>query len=540
MMLLSLNMLDKGIILTDSNNIIKECNIRSQLLLESNSLIGRNINIFSDKIEAFHGKQDKLNDGSIIVFGSTDNDQGYESVLNLITPPFFTTAINGDILFRNDAFSNLLGNSSRNIFDIFSDANIKVSNFNVIKKSKKDVFYDIHIDNKSYILHLIPISDIDNNTVKVCGYVIKKYDSSDINKDNLGSPSKDIKQNSIVQEANTIVGAKPYLQLKSKYMTTLYSIISNISSKEITILLLGKSGTGKSSIAKRIHENSLRSSKPFVTVNCTSLPANLIESELFGYEKGAFTSASTTGKKGLVEIAEGGTLFIDEIGEMPLFLQGKLLELLQEKTYRPIGSTATKQADVRIIVATNKDLLGLVSQKKFREDLYYRIAVAIINIPPLSERPEDKQLLIDAYVLFFNKKHDINKKLSTEARNALIDYSWPGNIRELEHTIEFLMIRSDKNIIDLTDLPVDITLDKYTDNNNIITGTKAHDLPYDQTHIISSISLSDTQGYDFYIGEFESKLINHFYRELKSSYKVADHLQISQTKANKLIRKYCR
>lgn len=536
-MLTSLNMLEKGVILTDSNNIVKECNIRAQDLLKTNSLIGRSINTYSDQIVALRGKQEKLSDGSLIIFGGIEDDYGYETVLDQISPAFFTSSLEGSLLFKNEAFSVLLGDTSKSVFELFKESGIKISNFNVIKKSKKDVYYDIKLSKLSYKLHLIPISDKDAKTVKICGYFIKndaKYDKNSMTESSI------VDNKSSKVDSSTFDDKKPYLQLKSKYMATLYSIISNISSKDITILLLGKSGTGKSSIAKRIHENSLRSSKPFVTVNCTSLPANLIESELFGYEKGAFTSASTSGKKGLVEIADGGTLFIDEIGEMPLFLQGKLLELLQEKTYRPIGSTSTKRADVRIIVATNKDLLGLVSQKKFREDLYYRIAVAIINIPPLSERPEDKQLLIDAYVLYFNKKHDITKKLSSDAKSALIEYSWPGNIRELEHTIEFLMIRSDKNTIDITDLPVDITLDKSQELSHDLINKNGRELNMSQTNIISSFSLDSSQDYDSYLSEFESKLINHFYSELKSSYKVADYLQISQTKANKLIRKYCR
>lgn len=536
-MLVSLNMLEKGVILTDSNNIIKECNIHAQVFLKSSSLIGRSIDSYSEQIVALRGKQEKLNDGYLIVFGDIDNEQGYETVLNQISPAFFIASLDGSILFKNDAFSILFGNTSRNIFEIFNSTAIKISSFNVIKKSKKDIYYDIKIDNTPYKLHMLPIADKNDRIVKVCGYALFKADNNAV-KSHIEKKDIELIPNHI--DANIFEDKKPYLQLKSKYMTTLYSIISNISSKEITILLLGKSGTGKSSIAKRIHENSLRSSKPFVTINCTSLPANLIESELFGYEKGAFTSASTSGKKGLVEIAEGGTLFIDEIGEMPLFLQGKLLELLQEKTYRPIGSTSTRRANVRIIVATNKDLLGLVAQKKFREDLYYRIAVAIINIPPLSERPEDKQLLIDAYILYFNKKHDINKKLSPDAKSALIEYSWPGNIRELEHTIEFLMIRSDKNAIDITDLPVDITLDKSIDNSQTLKLIDNNNININQTNIVSSFSTSSSQGYDSYLSEFESQLINHFYSELKSSYKVADHLQISQTKANKLIRKYCR
>ncbi len=528
----SLNLTDKAVLITDLNKIIKGYNSHAKEVLQTDAIIGHPIDYFLDVINTHNGSKEKINDQVIYMFGNRPFNTHYEALISQMTFGFFTAHVNGDMIYRNAAFNTLFSAEDNNIFSIFKGSKIKISSFSIIATTKKDVKYDIALHGlHTYRLHLIPLLDGENTVSKVCGYFSDASDSDTL-KTKLLNYEKLLDQSkfSPSKKAETDI-KKPYLQLRSKYMNTLYALISNVSNKDITVLLLGKSGTGKSSIARHIHDNSLRGTKPFVTVNCTSLPENLIESELFGYEKGAFTGASSHGKKGLVEIAHEGTLFIDEIGEMPLYLQGKLLELLQDRTYRPIGSTTSKKADIRIIVATNKDLLGLVMQKKFREDLYYRIAVAIVNIPPLHERPDDVQTLLDAYMLYFNKKHDFNKKLSPEARESLLHYTWPGNIRELEHTIEFLMIRSDKNLIERTDLPSDVA--GYKNPPPAQTSNCSMDSTID-------FALDSGRGYSDYMDTFESQLISNYYDKYKSSYKVAKHLNISQTKANRLIRKYCK
>lgn len=543
----SLNPLDKGVIITDSNGIIRGYNHHAQVILNSSAIIGNSIKNFNSLIHQLNGKVDNLNDNYIYLFGNEQFDSPYEALVSSMSVACFTASVNGEVLFRNSAFLELFPTANDNLFDFFHSSNLKVSSFGVIVKAKKEIYYDTVLnDNRTFTLHLIPVFNELKEVDKVCGYLIEKNDIELIKK-KLAQYEKMIAQRKFPHDHSAVDDLeKPYLQLKSKYMDTLYSIVSNISNKDITVLLLGKSGTGKSSIAKRIHDDSLRSSKPFVTVNCASLPENLIDSELFGYEKGAFTGASSSGKKGLVEVADGGTLFIDEIGEMPLYLQGKLLELLQEKTYRPVGGTIPKTADVRIIVATNKELLGLVSKKEFREDLYYRIAVAVINIPPLNERPEDIQTLLDAYAIYFNKKHEMSKKLTPEAKKALTHYDWPGNIRELEHTLEFLFIRSSKSVIDTSDLPNDIidqsvhnaaeiflASDKASTNigNHNTSPTMIHPIEYTADHNFS---------FDEYMDKFESSLVNYFFSECPSSYKLASRLGISQTKASRLIRKHCK
>lgn len=223
---------------------------------------------------------------------------------------------------------------------------------------------------------------------------------------------------------------------KSPKMVEIFNLVQRISKTNSNVLIEGESGTGKELIARAIHLNSLRKNRPFVSINCGGIPETLLESELFGYSKGAFTGAFTS-KKGLFDVAEGGTLFLDEIGEMPPMMQIKLLRAIQERTIRPVGSTMEHSVDVRLITATNKDLYQLVEQGLFREDLYYRINVIKIKIPPLRERKEDIPLLVNFFV---QKYSDIlNKKppkIKEEFMKLLENYEWKGNVRELENVIE--------------------------------------------------------------------------------------------------------
>ena len=244
--------------------------------------------------------------------------------------------------------------------------------------------------------------------------------------------------------------------LESPQMQDIYSRISKVSKNDTSVIITGESGTGKEIIARHIHNLSTYSKGPFIIVNCGAIPESLIESELFGYTKGAFTGADPKGKIGFFEKANNGTIFLDEIGELPLQIQVKLLRVLQDKTITPIGSRTEKQINVRIIAATNKKLEEEIEKKNFREDLFYRLNVFPINIPPLRERKKDIKILID----FFVKKYYISfqkeqKDISENVYKLLMDYSWPGNIRELRNTIEYCMnmIEENEKTIDLKHLP---------------------------------------------------------------------------------------
>ncbi len=244
---------------------------------------------------------------------------------------------------------------------------------------------------------------------------------------------------------------------ESPAMMRIYDLIRRVASNTSNVLITGESGTGKELVARAIHNQSPRSGRPLVVVNCGGVPENLIESELFGYKKGAFTGAAAN-RKGLVEAASGGTLFLDEIGELSPTLQVKLLRLVQEKTIKMIGDTEDIEVDTRIISATNRNLEQMVMEGGFREDLYYRLNVLPIHIPPLRERPEDIPLLAQHFLSKFKKRFgkDI-RKISSYALDILKNYDFPGNIRELEHIIERGVALEDSSII----LPDSLTLSSY-------------------------------------------------------------------------------
>jgi len=240
---------------------------------------------------------------------------------------------------------------------------------------------------------------------------------------------------------------------RSEPMRKIFRTIEKIGDYKTTVLINGESGTGKELFARALHVNSSRCDKPFVAVNCGAIPENLLESELFGHAKGAFTDAVRT-KQGLFEEADQGTLFLDEIGELPLALQVKLLRVLQEEEVRPVGDTRTIKIDVRIVAATVRDLGQEVAEGRFREDLFYRLNVLPIRVPPLRERREDLPLLIEHFLEKYNRRLGTEVSgFSQSAMQVLLDYSWPGNVRELENTVERAAVLADGTMIDEESLP---------------------------------------------------------------------------------------
>ena len=236
-------------------------------------------------------------------------------------------------------------------------------------------------------------------------------------------------------------------------MRQVYEQISQVAGTSTNVLIRGESGTGKELIAHAIHYNSPRADKPFVKVSCAALPETLIESELFGYEKGAFTGALSR-KLGRFELAEGGTLFLDEIGDLNLTTQIKLLRVIQEREFERLGSTETIKIKVRLIAATNKDLESAISEGTFREDLYYRLNVFTIFVPPLRERKPDIMALTDFFLEKYTKEHSRNiKRIATPAIDMLMSYHWPGNVRELENAVERSVLVCDGNVIHAHHLP---------------------------------------------------------------------------------------
>jgi DNA-binding NtrC family response regulator len=289
-------------------------------------------------------------------------------------------------------------------------------------------------------------------------------------------------------------------QLKKKYrfeniigdseeIQKVFEVVEKVADTDSTVLILGESGTGKELVAKAIHYNSYRREKPFVPVNCAAIPGELLESELFGHEKGAFTNAIRM-RIGRFELANGGTVFLDEIGDMIPMLQSKLLRVLQERQFERVGGIKTIKTDIRIIAATHQNLKALVQQRKFREDLYYRLNVIPLGIPPLRERKTDIPLLAHYFLDQFNrrKKKKI-RAIREDAMARLMQYDWPGNVRELENTIERVIILLDGDLVTPPDLP-----DKFHEMPGV-EPAQAAEIPE------SGISLDDA------VNEFEKKLI---------------------------------
>lgn len=241
--------------------------------------------------------------------------------------------------------------------------------------------------------------------------------------------------------------------VKSAKMRDLLDMVIRVAQADSIVLITGESGTGKELIASIIHNNSQRKDKQFIKINCGAIPATLLESELFGYEAGAFTGAKKSGKSGYFELADGGTLFLDEIGDLPYNLQVKLLRVLQNHEFNRVGGEKSVKVDVRVIAATNQNLLEKVRSKEFREDLYYRLNVIPVHIPPLRERKEEIPVLVMHFLEVFNRKYKLNRRITPQVIDVFMDYDWPGNIRELENLIERLVVTSNNDIIKAEDLP---------------------------------------------------------------------------------------
>ncbi|MGY4689998.1 sigma-54 interaction domain-containing protein [Salibacterium sp. K-3] len=300
--------------------------------------------------------------------------------------------------------------------------------------------------------------------------------------------------------------------VQSPAMTRILTIINNVSDVDSTVLLLGESGVGKSAAAELIHKKSSRRNGPFLTVNCGALPENLIESELFGYEPGAFTGGRSKGKEGLFEAARGGTIFLDEIAELPYFMQSKLLDVVQENKIRKVGGIREREINVRIVAATNKNLTRLVEKGAFREDLYYRLNVVPLTLPPLRERKEDIPQLVTQLVDMFNQKYGRSVSVPDGVKEQFLERRWPGNIRELANTIERMIVTNGTFLQE----------NSGSESPGYDTETEEHSYP----------SLKEVKE------KAEKELILKVYRTYENTYKTAKALGVDQSTISKKIKKY--
>lgn len=298
--------------------------------------------------------------------------------------------------------------------------------------------------------------------------------------------------------------------------------IEKLAPFDITILLTGGTGSGKTTLAKKIHKLSGLEGD-FVSLNCGAIPENLFESELYGYEKGAFTGAEKSGRKGLAETAENGTLLLDEISELPMSQQVKLLDFLEERKIRRVGGNKPINVNCRVIAATNKDLAKLVAEGKFREDLFFRLNVASFRVPDLADRPEDIVPMANLMLHRFNEKYNGNYVFSQDVLDAFMGYRWPGNLRELENIIHSMILTSPSEFLDRDAVPF-----------SIMKAAQKKEEGSREPQLI----FSESDSYKILIESFEGQLFREYYKRCGSSVKVANKLGISQTTASRKIRKY--
>ncbi|KJS12059.1 MAG: transcriptional regulator [Peptococcaceae bacterium BRH_c8a] len=321
-----------------------------------------------------------------------------------------------------------------------------------------------------------------------------------------------------VMELESDKSTRKEIVARSADMLRLLGMVDRVAGVDSTVLITGESGVGKGIIASRIHRLSPRGEGPFVSINCGAIPENLLESELFGYAPGAFTGAQKAGKKGLIQMGEGGTVFLDEVAELPLSMQVKLLHVSQQKSVTPVGGTTPQQVDVRFIAATNRDIKQMVREGEFREDLYYRLNVIPLEVSPLRQRHEDIVPLAEHCLDAINKRYGMSKKLVPETREMLLRYNWPGNVRELENIIERVAVTADAVEIMPAHLPGYI-LNHLSKQNN-------------------KIYISDLCPLDDAVQDVEKQLLEKAYERYGNTYQMAEALGINQSTVVRKMKRY--
>ena len=363
---------------------------------------------------------------------------------------------NGIVLKMNKAAERLNGISAdeivgKSIWYLMEKGFVERSVTGEVLKTRKRVNMIQHLKSsgKDLLVTATPVFDQDGEIFRV---VVNEKDISGLNQ-----LRKELERSRMVTEGfknelselSMLELNRHHMVAESEDMKQVLRIALKLANIGVSdILILGESGVGKGLLAKFIHKNSARNHKPFIQINCAALPETLLEAELFGYEKGAFTGARDRGKVGLIELAQEGTLFLDEIGDMPISIQTKLLNYLDDRMVRPLGGIQEKHIDSTIITATNRDLPGLIKQNRFREDFYFRLKTFTVTIPPLRERTNDILTLVNFYLTKFNKKFKQSRRMSPQIISAVQKYNFPGNVRELSGIIKQAVVMSDSNLID--------------------------------------------------------------------------------------------
>lgn len=449
-----------------------------------------------------------------------------DAIINFSSDEIYVTDGQGITLRVNKSFEEnsgvpIAGILGKSVYDLEREGIFKPSVARLVleQRSKMTVLQEYQ-NNKKVLVTGTPVIDGNGSIFRV---IINTRDTLKLNllKSEL-EEIENLKERYCQELLELQVGQNSAKNIiaKSKSMQQLLHMARKVAEVDSTVLLLGETGVGKGLLAKFIHDNSARKNKIFVTINCGAIPENLLESELFGYEPGAFTGADRKGKVGKIELAANGTLFLDEIGDLSPALQVKLLHVLQEGTITRIGGTKDILLNVHFLAATNRSLLRMVKEGSFREDLYYRLNVLPMEIPPLRKRVEDIEPLTLKFLEKFNQKYRTEKKFSPYAMGFLQNYHWPGNVRELENLVERVVIVVNDDVVEPHHLPetiqmANLTLGNYKDS-----------------------VLLNTQPLQKVLDDVERRVLEKLYHRVKNTYKIAEILKINQSTVVRKLKKH--
>ena len=467
----------------------------------------------------------------------------YELMLDNIPDGIYILDDKGNYLYVNSAYIHTIGMSKAellayNVHDFQSSSQIDVCISDIVYREKRRVvmFQDVEIGNTARTMpfrQLVISNPVfgPNGEVQNIIAICKPLDT-------INDFYNEAMEHGTIStySGHRLTDARPddTIVAESGAMKHLLRMAEGIAGFDTSVLISGESGTGKEVIAQYIHRRSPRAEHDMVVINCASLPENLLEAELFGYEKGAFTGASSTGKKGLFEAADGSTLFLDEINSLPLSLQGKLLRALETKTIQRIGSTVSKKVDFRLISATNENLLGAVEEKRFRADLFYRLNVLPLELLPLRSRKEDIVPLALHFLAHYNKKYIKSKTFAENTIQKMLDYEWPGNVRELKNFVERSVVMSASDFIEISNIQsIAASHDKRVGFDSLPAAPQNQPSPPMYQQLWSKeLPLSD------YLERCERDYIQYALSTYKSSYGAARALGTSQSLIMRRKRKY--
>ena len=430
---------------------------------------------------------------------------------------FLITSPEGEILYVNKAYKKLtrlgeLAAEGKNFHELFLEGYVPAEPTCLLAVQKRETVIRVHDWRQAYIVSTSePFYDVETGEIQLIVTTVRDVPDFFELRDDIEHIQKLVKE--VADNLTDYTDYGSGIVARNETMRNLLSMAARVAVYDAPVLLLGESGSGKEVLAHFVHEHSLRRDKPFLAINCAAIPEQLLESELFGYAEGTFTGQLRGGKKGLFGEAHGGTLFLDELGDMSMELQSKILRVLETKMYTPVGSHKQYETDVRIISATNRDLEKKIADGEFRQDLYYRLNVVKLNIPPLRERPED---IIPLCMLFLernNQKYHMQKHFSAEALSMLMNYDWPGNVREVRNMVEMMFAVSQGDTLKVPELI----------------------FKKEQKKKESVVALEPL---DVYMGNTEREYLQSAYRQCGSTRRMAETLQIDHSTVIRKMKRY--